>query len=212
MKKILVLFAATVALITSCKCPECPQCPDAPNDTAATATEANCQNLDEYYHQPDLTAKVNWLRANGNTVCEDTLYKYIERAHMVKNPSSFAGWLRQYWGNATTTYTPVTWKDLNKMTQSHLYDKYVTFVIKTDNTVSPELTDNYSTTRTCYSVPLFRSIAKKLHLQPDDVSTPFEFARAGTNGNEIMFRIKGSRYFEYNFSNDPQLYREYVPL
>lgn len=155
-----------------------------------------CGNLDAYNALMTTAEKKQWLKDNGEGVCEKDLYESVLKDHTIK-PQDFSVMN----GQATITKT---WPEIDALTRTlGRYEKYISFDMGTDGIKNIILVDNFSETTPCFSVVLFRSIAKKN--QGQDIS--FEFVKASVSTkNTVVINVKvgATTVSYYDYSDEPK--------
>ena len=166
------------------------------NDLAAEDS-VTCIGFEEYDQLNDTAKKAEWLRLKGADICPDILYSRVENDHLIKN----------YRLNSARGAAPLkkSWKDIDTMTsQLSAYQKYVGFDIDpvTKEVKDVKLIDKFTNATPCYSVALFRSLAKRYG---DHIT--FEFAVGTVNSKEtvIINVIDGNKVISYyDYSDEPK--------
>lgn len=204
MKKTAAFLFLSLAMI-GCKKGE-----EKPNETAARTVAKNqqeCLGLEEYRKIDDLkldapktdSLKADWLRKYGKAVCIDTLYPSTLDTHEIKHTPFKLG--------SGKSFT-IKWEDLKKLTESYsAYEKYVGFKIDASKEIAGiEIEPQFSNKKVCYSLPLFRSIAREN--EGLDISFEFMWALVGNDKQEtIVFRVLNSKTPAtfFDFSDEPRI-------
>lgn len=162
--------------------------------------EEECLDLEEYNKLKFALQKADWLKKYGRAVCKDTLYKYSKKEHFL-DPEGFGTTADD--GNNKLTKR---WEDIKVLTNSYsVYAKYISFKIDgtTKKITDLDIVSDFSNTIPCYSLALFRGIAK----DNNDGNITFEFQNAEVRGKQtIIIRVidlnGGISYFDY--SDEPK--------
>ncbi len=163
-----------------------------------------CLSLEEYEKLSTLLEKAEWLTKYGKAVCEETLHESTQKTHELK-VGDFT--------TATNGGLVKNWEYIKNLTQTYsVYAKYVSFEIDIPNKQIKDLkiVDTFDDTIPCYSLALFRSIAKKNNY--NNISFEFLFAEVNTGGETIIIKVANSdgtiSYFDY--SDEPRLIENQV--
>lgn len=189
-------------LILSLVMMECKQDKDQKLEAAAKQeqkeTSVVCGNLDGYNVLTTTAEKKQWLKNNGEGVCEKDLYESVLKDHGI-DPDKFTVLSNQ---NKLTK----TWQQIEGLTRTlGRYEKYVSFDMGSEGIKDIVLVDNFSEATPCFSVVLFRSIAKKN--QGHTIS--FEFVKATVGGKEtVVINVKGGTapVSYYDYSDEPKIF------
>lgn len=156
-----------------------------------------CLTLDEYNTLPTIEEKADWLRKYGKAVCDNILFEAAQENHTIK----------------TGEFTPSPngslkkdWKEIkSKTSQYSVYERYLSFEIDSANKIIKDIkiVPTFSDKVPCYSLALFRAIAKK----NNDNNISFEFIFAGVKAGEtIIIKVTDMNgkvsYFDY--SDEPK--------
>lgn len=125
------------------------------NQIVGMGLTSDCLDFKEYDALDNIEKKTEWLKKNGQNVCEHTLYEKVKEAHYIES------------GKLSTRSNKMitkTWDEINKMTsQFSLYQKYISFKIDpvTSDVKDIILVDDFTDKVPCYSLALFRYIGKE---------------------------------------------------
>ena len=152
---------------------------------------------------PSKISEVNyaaWLRQNGDYIFYEETYPYIECAHNIDAAAI----------SNTTPYISMTLSQLKSQISTNggnfsttNYNKYTTISISSSNVLTLSMRELYLADKSCFSVPLFRSVVDKYGLKSSSV---FQFTTATINSKtKVIFRVKNSAglYNYYDFSQIP---------
>jgi hypothetical protein len=135
--------------------------------------------------------QVAWLQANQNEVCIEKYDACRENFHKI-SLKAFENGVKAYWNTRTVIYTPITLGTIKGLTTETKYAKFIS-AAGTDEEIKLTVVTNFTTTPTCYSIPLFYSIGR-LHALTD--SSVLQFTKAIINSQEvIVFYVNGTSYF-----------------
>ena len=204
MKKTVLFLFLSLAMIG---CKEKEETQDDTRAMAATKNQQECLGLEEYRKIDDLklespkkdSLRADWLRKYGKAVCIDTLYLSTLETHEIKHTPFKLGTGKSF---------AIKWEDLKKLTESYsAYEKYVGFKLDASKEIAGiEIEPKFSDTKVCYSLPLFRSIAREN--EGLDISFEFMWALVGNSKQEtIIFRVlngKNPATF-FDFSDEPRI-------
>lgn len=142
----------------------------------------------------------SWLRTNGNFIFYEETYPYIECAHNI-SPSILTN-ITPY---ISMTLAQVKAQILNGGGDYNTtnYNKYTSITINSSNVMNFTMKDTFMFDKSCFSVPLFRSVVDQNGLKNNST---FQFATAIVNSKKIVFfRIKDTKgvYNYYDFSQIP---------
>lgn len=163
-------------------------------DSIATKEKNDCIDFTDYdLIDPTQTAvKVEWLKENGAQICPDLLGKKVEVDHVVTDDTLFG---TMYESNKPTT--SYSWNEIKSIIGSDtFYSNWINCTINSNEEVTLSMGD-FTTSNSCYSIPLFDRIASKLTSAEYDDKI-FEF-KINTTTNKVVFTVKEN----YNFSQQP---------
>lgn len=188
MKRIIVLSLVVLALYSCKKSKEMP----AP---MRLLDVPDCITLAEYDSLATNSQKAEWLRMQGNLVCDSILYAR-ETIHEVPSVDVKVP--------ATAQPYIMTWSEFQTLVGKTVYENYVGFEIDSSNNVTKvPLVPLYLETGNTYSVPLFRSIGVKYKFNRE---SKLEFVNAKVK-DELMvvirFKNEAREYVYYDFSTNP---------
>lgn len=154
----------------------------------------------------DLKNRVLWLKENGKNVYEEILFHFAFYEHILPSGSY------QTIVNRLGYHTPLSmkWESIKEILGNHFYDKYVSFEHTSNDGLELVLVDEFDAeNRTCYSIPLFRSIIAKLGTEKE---VTFEFSKVDNgkqkNSPYVIFKVSGTSLlgeFDMNYSTKPLL-------
>ena len=204
MKKTVLMALLTIAIM-GCKKSE-GQASSKIEEVATTQCETS---LSEYLKIPVLNVKerAEWLKLKGKEVYPAILFKFVFDEHLL-TPGTYQRETQEY---GQQIPLEMTWKNIKSNFKEHYYDKYVSFKEVDGGRLELVLVDEFSTDYvSCYSIPLFLSIADKLQLDDDDESTIFEFSKTNMHKSKIktyvIFKVTSPSMvheFEMNYSTKP---------
>ena len=95
------------------------------------------------------------------------------------------------------------------MMGTHVYDKYIEVVVSNNNVVNIRKVDHYDKTSFCFSMPLFRGIARKFANMSNPLLDTDEFVfTSSTIGSKPAVLIEVTRnnvtLRYYDFSDEPK--------
>ncbi|MGH2666516.1 hypothetical protein [Flavobacterium sp.] len=192
-KTILFLFLSLV--MVGCKPSNDDPNPSQPG-TAATANPVNCIDLTDYHTKVTQEEKAEWLRKNGENVCESVLFHEIEGTHLISNPEEIEE-------TVGTTGLKMKWGEIKNFIGTSVYNAYISFDIDPNRNITGiKMIPKFDPKTTCYSLPLFRSIAAKNTLKDTDL---FEFkdARVGTVQTVVIKVSNSITAAYYDYSDEP---------
>lgn len=206
MRKIL-LITSIVFIAVSCK-NEHPEKPTENSQVIAKIEDSCKTSLKEYYTIPESESarRAEWLKQNGKKVDSVALLKLSYYEHLL--PLTI---YENSVGQVNQERLIMTWSEIKKIIGGFYYDKYVSFN-SSGNGLQMVLVDQFSEDRTCYSVPLFLSIAKELNLKDNDTTTIFEFGKvkdtqtSATDNPSVIFKVNDDDLqleFAMNYSTKP---------
>jgi len=142
----------------------------------------------------------SWLRQNGDYIFYEETYPYIECAHNI-DPSVLTS-ISPY---ISMTLAQIKTQIINGGGDFNTtnYNKYTAITINSSNVLNFSMRDMFLFDKSCFSIPLFRSIVDKHSLKN---SSTFQFATAMVNSKKIVFfRVKDVKglYNYYDFSQIP---------
>lgn len=155
----------------------------------------DCITLADYDSLSSNTQKAEWLRVQGNLVCDSILYAR-ETIHEVPSVDV----------KVSETAQPyiMTWSEFQTLTGKTVYENYVGFEIDSFNIVTKVLmVPLYLETGNTYSVPMFRSIGVKYKFNKE---SKLEFVIAKVKDEltvVIRFKNEAREYVYYDFGADP---------
>lgn len=196
MKKT-VLMALLTMVMVGCKEEYKVQKTDDSRQVMGMGLTSDCLDFKEYDALQDLQDKTEWLKKNGQNVCENTLYEKVKEAHFIQ-PGKL-----QTLSNKTIQKT---WDEVNKQTSGFsLYEKYISFKIDpvTSDVIDIILVDEFTNKVPCYSLALFRYIGKE-----HGEKVKLKFGKASINlKNVIVIEVlddtnKVVSYYDY--SDEPK--------
>jgi hypothetical protein len=209
MKKAIIFFFA-LTLVVGCKKKE--QKTMALEEPCACIPISQMPVMNEDPVQQQAIA--DWLLKNGDNVCEkDELERKTLNAHTISE-ERYTELFHLYRSTGdikdAKCYTVKTWREIsdliNVINSNFNYCSYVSFDINpSSDKVILKLIPKFDPTISCYSIALFRAIAKNV-INNDDAAT-FEFTKAETGGAKVIFTVKdktGSVLQYYNISEDPR--------
>ena len=228
MKKIITVMALSVLLIATTNCNNKKEdeikevaavkkktlklkksdgCTPPPGEDPACLTTIEIQNTH--------SEQAEWLRVNGDAVCECELFELVKEQHRVLEPV-FKNLFSQnpYHANNDVyddaNYVSVPWGDIKKFVNlNSRYGAYFGFDTKlvTENgttkfSISLKFIKKYTDEASCYSIPLISSLGKDMK-----DSDTFDFTVADTDGKKVIFKINpnktGTKF--YDISDNPTL-------
>ena len=199
MRKIILIFAI-IALFTSCK-PNEKMLNYQSNTSSIMLRTEPCRDLKDFdaIDKNELELRAEWLRRNGDKVCEVILFDAIETAHTTVNP------------NSKNSPYEISWSDLNAFVGPNFYNAYLAFNLDSKNNVSGlKLIPKFTINEPSYSIPLFRHLVKKYGLTD---SEKIEFVNVPSEqGNKIYIKVKNNFYYDYSEEPKNLLLRTKTPL
>jgi len=143
--------------------------------------------------------QVKWLRSNQIQACKAKYDSCRENAHII-TPTVYSDGIAEYWKADPVIYTEITLGTIKALSAQSMYVQFISFVPDSQNTIVPAAVIDFTTTPSCYSVPLFYSIGRLHSLSNSSI---LMFTRAIIGGNEtIVFAVKGTSY-NYDASSFP---------
>lgn len=195
MKKTVLIVCLTLTMI-GCKKEEPVMNNDVEQDLLKTDGKNSCIGLKEYDKLNDVPKKADWLKKNGMNVCTDTLDLRVREDHEIL-PGSFL--------SRSGQTLQKTWKELDSITTKFtVYEKYVSFKIHptTKEIEDIMLVDQFTDTIPCYSLALFRSIAKE---HGNGITLEFINAVVGLKKTIVINVLNGSKAAAYyDYSDEPK--------
>ncbi len=189
----------------------------------------NCSSQILIFHNS--TEQINWLKENYHNICECDLYNQVFAAHEITE-KRFKELFSQ--GNYDKSenldnaiynnknFKGINWEDLKAYTGiTNKYDAYLFFKVingdTTDNDLSndyelkPILQSDFSSLRTCYSLPFLLSIEYVLNYQKvkplvKEMTKFYFYLVDDTVGREkLIFKVEvGSVTYFFDISDDPK--------
>ena len=189
------------------------------SENSQTGGTIACEtSFSEYLKIPETNSKDRaiWLKEKGKEVYPAILFKFTFEEHRLQS-GTYQTRVAQY---GQQIPLQMTWKEIKDIIKDYYYDKYVSFDAAEDGKLKMVLVDEFtSENRTCYSIPLFLSIADKLELEKN-TNAVFEFSKVQKDKykNEnpyVIFKVSGESLvyeFEMNYSTKPELIEVQNPL
>ena len=144
--------------------------------------ENKCEtSFEEFENIPeeDILARVEWLDKKSGNICKSSLFKYSFHSHKLLEGEYQTGVAR--YGRSQTPLI-MTWKEIRNIikdtTRANYYKNYITFNQLENDKLEMTLTKKFTRDSTCYSIPLFLSIADSLKINDDDEKTIFLFSKS----------------------------------
>lgn len=204
MKRIIFVLVTSLVLL-SCKNEKEPVIEEAV--TATTTAERNpiCDELTNIQDQEELQI---WINNHQTELCDGTLFECVLKQHNV-NFKEFYKMINDYWKGKEPDFKSFTWLEIKNKIENKCYPDYLGFFVDSNKKITDlKIMTKFTTSETCYSIPLFRAIDKHNNGLKD--SDEFVFTRGIVNGQEkIIFYIenKVSKIVEfYDISDNPTIY------
>lgn len=204
MKKIIFSIICVISLF-SCKETKEGQTQELGNElnkqSLVNTQTDDCIDLSEYNTLTTVEDKAQWLRVKGAKVCPDLLHQSSEQDHNIIN----TGLITRHPG----VKMKKTWAEIKSMMGTHVYDKYIEVVVSNNNVVNIRKVDHYDKTSFCFSMPLFRGIARKFANMSNPLLDTDEFVfTSSTIGSKPAVLIEVTRnnvtLRYYDFSDEPK--------
>lgn len=156
-----------------------------------------CLTLEQYDALPTLEEKAEWLRKYGKAVCDDILFEASKKTHTIGTGE---------FKPAPSGSLKKSWNDIeSKTSKFSVYDRYLSFDLDTTNKVIKDIkiVSTFDNKVPCYSLALFRAIAKENNYK----NITFEFIYADVKAGEtIIIKVTDMNgkdlYFDY--SDEPK--------
>lgn len=205
MKKLL-FFVLVSAALTGCNDKKKDETTVAEPQPSESSTDVlkpggDCETLFTTLGGMTVAQQIVWLRNNQGLLCSDYL-PCIEKIHMILPPNNYDDMVSDHWGTNPPVYSEYTFKDVLKDTECG-YDAYIEFTADQHNNITFNRVPTFSnsSTKSCYSVLLFKSILEN-HTSIDE-NTKLKFTK-GNNGNTtILFSVDGLPGGFYDYSDKP---------
>ena len=222
MRKTLLITLFTLVVIG---------CKEKSTNDEATTNEVNkltfenkCKTSFEEFEkipEADISTRVLWLYNNGPDICKKNLFEYTFCSHQLPK-GQYPIYVSRYGRNQIPLL--MTWKEIRSIikdtTRANYYKYYITFNQTENDELKMILTKKFTQKSTCYSIPLFLSIADSLDINDNDEKAIFEFSKSIPNNKKIktnpyiIFKVTNPSNkspvveFEMNYSTKPQ--KEYL--
>lgn len=201
MKKVF-LFLALSVVFASCK--DNKPKTDSP-DAASVSTQGHCDFFDELEGMT-VEEQVAWLKSKEADICSD-YSECIADSHQLDSTQIAAVEANR---NSSLEKT-VTLGDIFDGNGCS-YAKYRSFKIESDHTITMDIESDFTTSVSCYSLPLFYGLQKKHNLTTNTQFHFFEASVPGVSGTTVVFVIDGVSNGYFDYSRWPKLFPEKNPL
>ncbi|MCY1479069.1 hypothetical protein D3C87_298250 [compost metagenome] len=168
----------------------------------------------------DYVKQIEWLKKNGDKICDNNLQECIEAFHIIEDEEVFN---RMAMGNISNStkiiFVEKTWGEIeNVIKEVKCYEEYLTFDVS-GNDIKLKLTTDFTTKGTCYSIPFLRGIQSRHKLGINDkfyftkALIPVTMSGRATNEQKIIFKIQkgGADFYFYDLSDFPGFDKFIVP-
>jgi hypothetical protein len=198
MKKNVFLFGIVLFIVFGCK-----KAVDNKNDSKIEAKK-------EITSLTDCNLELaKRLKQSNTLLCDSPGYiPAVAAFHMVSN-ENYIHYLENYWGNTSSiVYQKISWARINKDINNLCYQKYLMFTgnysLQNNSDIDYVLVDDFDCKKTCYSIPLFKSL-QQLNMT---LSSDLFFTKAKLDNGKSIIIFKTSEnatvgYFD--ISEDPKM-------
>lgn len=205
MKK-LALVAALVLTLVSCKQKESSPNPqvDTPAVTKPAVAVSQPANplCDTLAHLQTETEINDFIKKHYDELCNGTLDECILPIHEIES-TKYDSLVKDYWVTRTPLVKTMSWSDVKALVGDRCYPDYIGFKIVNEQITNLTVVNQFSTTETCYSMPLFRAIERLKVLSNTD---KFTFTLAKICGKtKVVFSVEkktGDMYY-FDISDNP---------
>ncbi len=198
MRKIVVLLIAVLAFVG---CKESSVKTKKEDIQKKVTKNPKCDELSRLKTDEEIKL---WIDQNKDELCDGTLFECILEAHKISFQDYYI-MVKDYWKLANPKYKSFTWLEIKNKIQDRCYPDYLGFKIDNNNDITDLKITSFTTTETCYSIPLFKAIDKINNGLKD--TDEFFFTKGLVGGKEkIIFFIDNrslNNIFFLDISDNP---------
>jgi len=165
--------------------------------------------FDGYPHHSSASEQVAFLRERVTGNIDPDLYGCISDIHKLgEDGEQYRKLIEDYWGTQHPVYTEITVQDIKNDYSliSINYDSFISFPVSMNHTISHNLSPNFTLKPPCFSLPFLEAIYQM------DNQAVLVFTLGKKEGKDsLVFKIKGTTYQFYDFSQIPPITPEKEP-